>query len=63
MTCRIGGSQNKIFGDDNILNTNRTKLLHGEGRNRIGRRDKWPKKSREEGEIGGKSREEGENVR
>ena len=29
------------------------------GRNRIGRREKWPKKSWE-GEIGGKSREEGE---
>ena len=26
-------------------------------------REKWPKKSWEEGEIGGKSREEGENVR
>ena len=33
------------------------------GRNRIERREKWPKKSWEEGEIGGKSREEGENVR
>ena len=31
-----------------------------EGRNRIGRREKWPKKSWEEGEIGGKSRQEGE---
>ena len=30
------------------------------GRNRIGRREKWPQKSWEEGEIGGKSREEGE---
>ena len=30
------------------------------GRNRIGRREKCPKKSWEEGEIGGKSREEGE---
>ena len=30
------------------------------GRNRIGRREKWPKKSWEEGKIGGKSREEGE---
>ena len=30
------------------------------GRNRIGRREKWPRKSWEEGEIGGKSREEGE---
>ena len=30
------------------------------GWNRIGRREKWPKKSWEEGEIGGKSREEGE---
>ena len=30
------------------------------GRNRIGRREKWPKKSWEEREIGGKSREEGE---
>ena len=35
----------------------------GGGRNRIGRREKWPKKGWEEGEIGGKSREEGENVR
>ena len=34
--------------------------LWGGGRNRIGRREKWPKKSWEEGEIGGKSREEGE---
>ena len=32
----------------------------GGGRNRIGRREKWPKKSWEEGEIKGKSREEGE---
>ena len=30
------------------------------GRNRIGKREKWPKKSWEEGETGGKSREEGE---
>ena len=30
------------------------------GRNRIRRREKWPKKSWEEGEIGGKNREEGE---
>ena len=29
-------------------------------RNRIGRREKWPKKSWEEGKIGEKSREEGE---
>ena len=36
-------------------------LLRG-GRNRIGRREKWPKKSWEEGEIEGKSREERENV-
>ena len=35
----------------------------GGGRNRIGRREKWPKKSWEEGDIGGKSRQEGENVR
>ena len=30
------------------------------GRNRIGRREKRPKKGREEGEIWGKSREKGE---
>ena len=36
------------------------RLLHGGGRNRIGRREKWPKQSWEEGEIGGKNREEGE---
>ena len=35
----------------------------GGGRNRIGRREKWPKQSWEEGEIRGKSREKGENVR
>ena len=35
-------------------------LSYGGGRNRIGRREKWPKKSWEEGEIGEKSREEGE---
>ena len=35
-------------------------LFLGMGRNRIGRREKWPKQSWEEGEIGGKSREEGE---
>ena len=34
-------------------------LQNGGGRNRIGRREKWPKQSWEEGEIGGKSREEG----
>ena len=32
----------------------------GGGGNRIERREKWPKKGWEEGEIGGKSREEGE---
>ena len=32
----------------------------GGGRNGIGRREKWRKKSWEEGEIGGISREEGE---
>ena len=32
-------------------------------RNRIGRRGKWPKKRLEEEVMGGKSREEGENVR
>ena len=37
----------------------RTNFQRG-GRNRIGRREKWPKKSWEEGEIGGKSRVEGE---
>jgi len=35
----------------------------GWGRNRIGRREKWPKKTWEEEEIGGKSWEEGENLR
>ena len=30
------------------------------GRNRIGRREKWPEQSWEEGETGGKCREEGE---
>ena len=30
------------------------------GRNRIRRREKWPKQSWEKGEIGGKCREEGE---
>ena len=34
-------------------------LIEG-GRNRKGRREKWPKKSWEEREIGGGSREEGE---
>ena len=33
------------------------------GSNRIGSREKWPRKSWEEGEIGGQGREEGENVR
>ena len=42
-----------------ILKYRRTSIVRG-GRNRIGRREKWPKKSWEEGEIGGKSREEGE---
>ena len=37
----------------------RTNFQRG-GRNRIGRRKKRPEKSWEEGEIGGKSREEGE---
>ena len=35
----------------------------GGRRNRIGRREKWPKKSWEEREIGGKRREEGEKKR
>ena len=43
----------------NYLTAKNTFNLGG-GRNRIGRREKWPKKSWEEGEIGGKSREEGE---
>ena len=38
-------------------------LCNMRGRNRIGRRQKWPRKSWEEGEIGRKSREERENVR
>ena len=37
-----------------------SRFICGGGRNRIGRREKWPKKSWEEGEIGEKSREEGE---
>ena len=39
-----------------------TRMVQGGGRNRIGRREKWPKQSWEEGEIGGGggSREEGE---
>ena len=39
---------------------NRIRILLRGGRNRIGRREKWPKKSWEEGEIGGKIRGEGE---
>ena len=40
---------------------NTKEYVHREGgRNTIGRREKWPKQSWEEGEIGGKSREEGE---
>ena len=42
-----------------VLEATKFHLERG-GRNRIGRREKWPKKSWEEGEIGGKSREEGE---
>ena len=39
------------------------RIIHvGGGRNRIGRREKWPKKSWGEGEIGEKSRGEGKNV-
>ena len=38
----------------------RKMIYSGGGRNRIGRREKWPKQSWEEGEIGRKSREEGE---
>ena len=34
--------------------------LRGGGGDGIGRREKWPKQSWEEGEIGGISREEGE---
>ena len=37
-----------------------TGRLRRGGRNRIGKREKWPKKSWEEREIGGKSRVEGE---
>lgn len=40
--------------------TGEESIFYRVGRNRIGRREKWPKKSWEEGEIGGKSREEGE---
>ena len=35
-------------------------VISGGGRNRIGRREKWPKKSWEEGEIWGKIRKKGE---
>ena len=47
------------------VNEPRCQLSHHprwRGRNRIRRREKRSKKSWEEGEIGGKSREEGENV-
>ena len=37
-----------------------TQYLQRGGRNRIGRREKWPKKSWEEGEIGSESREKGD---
>ena len=42
-----------------LLSKEHTYISRG-GRNRIGRREKWPKQSWEEGEMGGKSREEGE---
>ena len=38
--------------------TRKNNVVQGGGRNTIGRREKWPKQSWEEGEIGGKSREE-----
>ena len=41
------------------LVTNYLSVLRGR-KNRIGRREKWAKKSWEEGEIGRKSRDEGE---
>lgn len=41
------------------LQNNLSPVLRG-GRNGIGRREKWPKQSWEVGEIGRKSREEGE---
>ena len=44
-------------------NESRVWVLKRRGRNRIGRREKWLKKSWEKGVIGGKSREEGEKVR
>ena len=40
-----------------LLNSLETVSLARGGRNRIGRWEKWPKKSWEEGEIWGKSRE------
>ena len=49
---------NKMNSDQWSLLTEQQPKYRG-GRNRIGRREKWPKKSWE-GEIGGKSREAGE---
>ena len=52
-------SKGGLGGGEAFFNKSR-KLSFGGGRNRIGRREKWPKKSWEEGEIGGKSKQEGE---
>ena len=42
------------------LSKHSTEFTYRGGRNRIGRRENWPKQSWEEGEIGGRSREGGE---
>ena len=55
---QFGKSQNEAF--DFEYSWNVVLMPFWGGRNRIGRREKWPKQSWEEGEIGGKSKEEGE---
>jgi len=42
------------------LNVTLAQIAMRGGRNRIGRREKWPKKSWEEGEIGSERREKGD---
>ena len=65
---RESGALRKPLTSRKIPATQKDKLVPASvvargGRNRIGKREKWPKQSWEEGEIGGKSREEGEKER
>ena len=64
MTCDLCSAP-AVFKPGEVFTTfesNTSDFLRG-GRNRIGKREKWPKKKLGGGRNRGKGRQEGENVR